>query len=76
MKFEKIHNKWQAQIFENKYLEMLTKGHPAVIWGIYIPLLSYCIYYGISRYDFSIPIVLLLFFGAMFFLTLFEYFAL
>ena len=75
MKFEKIHNKGQAQIFENKYLEMLTKGHPAVIWGIYIPLLSYCIYYGISRYDLSVLTVICLFFGAMLFWTLFEYFA-
>ncbi len=28
MEFEKIHNKGQAQLFKNQYLEMLTKTHP------------------------------------------------
>jgi hypothetical protein len=30
MKFDKIHNKGQARLFENSYLEMLTKTHPLV----------------------------------------------
>jgi hypothetical protein len=34
MKFEKIHNKGQARLFQNQYLEMLTKTHPLVIWGM------------------------------------------
>ena len=38
MKFEKIHNKGQAQIFKNQYLEYFTKTHPLVIWSIYLPL--------------------------------------
>ena len=28
MKFEKIHNKGQARLFKNQYLEYLTKTHP------------------------------------------------
>ena len=28
MKFEKIHNKGQAQLFQNPALEFLTKTHP------------------------------------------------
>ena len=75
MKFDKIHNKGQAQIFENKYLEMLTKGHPAIIWGMYIPILAYCIYYGVSSQGLSIKETVFLFFGAVLFWTLFEYFA-
>ena len=43
MQFEKIHNKGQARLFKNPYLEMLTKSHPLVIWGMYIPILSYII---------------------------------
>ncbi len=38
MKFEKIHNKGQAQLFKNPVLEMLTKTHPLVIWGMYLPV--------------------------------------
>ncbi len=44
MKFEKIHNKGQAQLFRNNYMEMLTKTHPLVIWGIYLPVIVYFIY--------------------------------
>ncbi len=40
MKFEKIHNKGQAQLFRNNYMEMLTKTHPLVIWGMYLPVIS------------------------------------
>lgn len=75
MKFDKINNKGRAQLFENKYLELLTIGHPAIIWGMYIPLLSYCIYYGVSTYDYSFKLTIGLFFGAMGFWTIFEYFA-
>ncbi|QTV04742.1 sterol desaturase family protein [Faecalibacter bovis] len=75
MKFEKINNKGQAQLFENKYLEMLTKGHPAVIWGMYIPILSYILYTGYSQYEFSIRLMIGLFIGAILFWTFFEYLA-
>ena len=40
MRFEKIHNKGQAQLFRSDYLEMLTKTHPLVIWAIYIPVFA------------------------------------
>ncbi|RYZ19562.1 MAG: fatty acid hydroxylase, partial [Chitinophagaceae bacterium] len=39
MKFEKIHNKGQAQLFQNPVLEFFTKGHPLVIWGMYLPFI-------------------------------------
>jgi hypothetical protein len=38
MHFEKIHNKGQARLFKNDFLEALTKAHPLVIWGMYIPI--------------------------------------
>ena len=46
MEFEKIHNKGQAQLFKNPYLEMLTKTHPLVIWGMYLPVMVYMLYYS------------------------------
>lgn len=46
MKFDKIHNKGQARLFQNQYLEVLTKTHPLVIWGMYLPLISFMVYYS------------------------------
>jgi sterol desaturase/sphingolipid hydroxylase (fatty acid hydroxylase superfamily) len=73
MKFEKIHNKGQAQLFKNYYLEMLTKTHPLVIWGMYIPIISYLLYYSGTKLEFSVPRVALTFLAGMFFWTFFEY---
>ena len=75
MHFEKIHNKGQARLFKNDFLEALTKAHPLVIWGMYIPILSYLIYLAATQYDFSTKTILLVFFGGMLFWTLFEYIA-
>jgi hypothetical protein len=41
MEFEKIHNKGQARLFKSDFLEALTKAHPLVIWGMYLPVLFY-----------------------------------
>lgn len=73
MKFDKIKNKGQARLFESQYLEMLTKTHPLIIWGMYIPIISYMLYYSHAELGFSIPKVALVFIGAMFFWSLFEY---
>ena len=73
MKFDKIHNKGQAQLFKNAYLEMLTKTHPLVIWGIYLPVIAYLLYLGSSRFHYSVWFILLIFFLGMFFWTFFEY---
>lgn len=75
MQFDKIHNKGQAQLFENKYLEMLTKGHPAIIWGMYIPIIIYMLYRASSVYGYDFKTIALIFIGAFFFWTIFEYFA-
>jgi sterol desaturase/sphingolipid hydroxylase (fatty acid hydroxylase superfamily) len=73
MKFEKIHNKGQAQLFRNAYLEMLTKTHPLVIWGIYIPVIGYMLYHSAAVLEYTIAFILLIFLTGMFFWTFFEY---
>ncbi|MBX2933038.1 MAG: sterol desaturase family protein [Ferruginibacter sp.] len=73
MKFEKIHNKGQAQIFKNKYLEYLTKTHPLVIWGMYIPILGFIMYYGNAHFGMSPLKISLIFLAGVFFWTFFEY---
>ncbi len=73
MKFEKIHNKGQAQLFRSQYLEMLTKTHPLVIWGIYLPVIIYCLYYSASNLNVGFARLGITFVAGMFFWTLFEY---
>ena len=74
MKFEKIHNKGQAQLFQNPILEKLTKGHPLMIWGMYLPLIIGMPLYAIHTLQFPLRMVLLLFLSGIFFWTFFEYF--
>lgn len=73
MHFDKIHNKGQARLFKNKYLEFLTKTHPLVIWGMYLPLIAFTLYYSNVYLNFSILTVVITFFCGMFFWSLFEY---
>jgi sterol desaturase/sphingolipid hydroxylase (fatty acid hydroxylase superfamily) len=73
MKFEKIHNKGQARLFQNQYVEFLTKTHPLVIWGMYLPLILFMLYYSHARAGLSWAVVVGVFVGAMFCWTLFEY---
>lgn len=73
MKFEKIHNKGQAQLFKNQYLEYLTKTHPLVIWGLYLPIIGLLLYYSNAMLELSVLRVTLTFLCGMFFWSLFEY---
>ncbi len=73
MKFDKIHNKGQAQIFRNKYLEYLTKTHPLVIWSIYLPVIVFLPYYAYSKLAFSGMYITVIFLGGVIFWTFFEY---
>ena len=73
MKFEKIHNKGQAQLFKNQYLEYLTKTHPLVIWGLYVPIISFMLYYTNTVMQIDVLKVMLTFLCGIFFWTLFEY---
>lgn len=73
MHFDKIHNKGQAQLFQNHYLEMLTKTHPLVIWGLYLPVIIGFPLYSHSKLAISIGVIATLFFAGMLFWTFFEY---
>ncbi|MET0635532.1 MAG: sterol desaturase family protein [Chitinophagaceae bacterium] len=75
MQFEKIHNKGQARLFKSDYLEMLTKTHPLVIWGMYVPVIGYMLYYANTNLEYPLGRVLLTFLGGMMFWTFFEYIA-
>jgi len=73
MKFEKIHNKGQAHLFKNSYLEMLTKTNPLVIWCIYMPVVIGLPYYSFVKLGFHVWQITLLFVVGMFCWTLIEY---
>jgi len=75
MKGQKIEKSGQAQLFKNPFLELLTKGHPALSWGIHTPLLMYCFYYGYVNYNMSLLIMFGVSVFALFFWTFFEYIA-
>ena len=75
MKFEKIHNKGQARLFKSPALEFLTKAHPLVIWGMYIPIVSFLIYYGATHYGLTTRTIIAVFVAGAFFWSIFEYLA-
>lgn len=73
MEINKIHNKGQAQIFRNGYLEYFTKTHPLVIWAMYAPVFILLPYYSSNTLELSGLKITLLFIGGIFFWTFFEY---
>ncbi|RYY82484.1 MAG: fatty acid hydroxylase [Chitinophagaceae bacterium] len=75
MKFEKIHNKGQAQLFRNPVLEMLTKTHPLVIWGMYLPVIIGFPLWAHDQYGFDAMRIAVLFLAGAFSWTFFEYIA-
>ena len=60
-------------MFRNQYLEMLTKTHPLVIWGIYLPAIFYFLYFSSNTLNYPVARIALIFLAGMFFWTLFEY---
>ena len=74
MKFDKINNKGQAQLFNNSYLEMLTKTHPLVIWGLYLPIaVGLSILFVCFTQHRLLENIACYFFAGMLFWTFFEY---
>src|SRR5690349_10280195 len=73
MKFEKIHNKGQARLFESQYIEMLTKTHPLVIWGMYLPVIGFMLYRSYDKLAYSVVYIAGIFMLGMLFWTFFEY---
>jgi sterol desaturase/sphingolipid hydroxylase (fatty acid hydroxylase superfamily) len=73
MEFDKIHNKGQARLFKNQYLEFLTKTHPLVIWGMYLPVLILLPYYSLEKLNISGRSVFLFYIAGMLFWSFTEY---
>ncbi|MEY2917203.1 MAG: hypothetical protein RIS73_917 [Bacteroidota bacterium] len=73
MKFDKIHNKGQAQLFKNQYLEYLTKTHPLVIWGLYVPIIGLMLYYSSVVVQLGGVQIAVTFLSGIFFWSFFEY---
>jgi sterol desaturase/sphingolipid hydroxylase (fatty acid hydroxylase superfamily) len=73
MEFEKIYNKGQAELFKNQYLEYLTKTHPLVIWGMYLPVITLLPVYAYKSVGFGALYIFGWFLGGVLFWTLFEY---
>jgi hypothetical protein len=74
MQPKSIHNKGQGKLFDQGYLESLTKTHPLVIYSIYLPVIIFMLYYGNSYMGLTIIQEILFFIGGVFTWTLFEYF--
>ncbi len=75
MHFEKIHNKGQAQLFKNPFLESLTKTHPLVIWSMYMPVIIGMLYYTTVVSELPAFRIFFQFITGMFCWSLFEYVA-
>ena len=73
MNFEKIHNKGQAQLFKSQNLEFLTKTHPLVIWGLYLPIIGLMLFYSYNTLQLSFLQVVFIFIAGIFTWSLFEY---
>ncbi len=71
----KIQNKGQATIFKNKYLEALSRSHPAFIFIIYLPVIAYMVYYSGHNLGINWSRVTMVFVSGLFFWTVFEYLA-
>lgn len=75
MEFDKIYNKGQARLFKSNFLEALTKAHPLVIWGMYLPVIISLLYYSATALDCTTLHIAGLFLGGMIFWSFFEYLA-
>lgn len=73
MNYKTINNKGQAKIFENLFLERLTRTRPWVIYAMYIPLVFFLVFYGYFKWGYPAGTILVLFLTAMLSWTLVEY---
>lgn len=68
-----VKNKGQKRLYKSDFLEVLTKTHPLVIYSIYIPPLSFMMYYGTEYLGVPFRSEIFIFLGGLLFWTLFEY---
>ncbi len=73
METDKIHNKGQARLFNNGFLELMSRTHPLIIYSIYFPIIGYLLWYGHTDRGIAISTEAIAFAGGVLFWTLFEY---
>lgn len=74
MKKQYVSNSTESvPMFKNGLMEALSKVHFSVPLILYIPVISYVCYYGLTHTDASIPVLLLSALAGLFFWTLTEY---
>jgi len=69
----KAKNKGQAVFFESPYMELLTKSHPLLIWGMFLPTSMYLLWVGYAQHGLSAAFSTAVFLIGIFAWTLFEY---
>jgi len=62
-------------LFKNDFLEILTKSHPLLIFGMYIPVICYFLYISEVNFYYSPVRIMCTFLAGIFFWTFFEYMA-
>ena len=73
MDIGKIKNKGQGRLFKSDFMETMTKTHPFVIYSIYLPIMTFMLYYGAVYKGATVGKEVLLFLGGLAFWTFFEY---
>jgi len=73
MEFDKIKNKGQARLFQNDFLELMTKTHPLVVYTMYFPVIAFMLYFGAENKGISPAAEALTFLAGALFWTFFEY---
>lgn len=73
MHFDKIKNKGQAQLFQNEFMENMTKTHPVVIYSMYLPVILGMLYFGAAYKGLGIGYEVLIFVVGVLGWSLFEY---
>ncbi len=74
MQFEKANNKGQARLFKSPLLEALTKTHPILIWGMYIPIMAWMMWKANTQFGFTQFQLFYYWLAGLACWTLFEYF--
>ncbi|MBX3101491.1 MAG: sterol desaturase family protein [Bacteroidetes bacterium] len=63
----------KGRVFDNPVLELLTRSSPWIIWSIYLPVISFSLYWAYREYQMPVGLIAAVFFGAIFFWTFAEY---
>ena len=67
------HKKGTTQLFNSKLLEFLSRTTPTITLLTFVPIILACLYVSAFKKGFSAGTIVLVFLGAVFFWTFFEY---